>query len=300
MRILVSLVILFFCFDLNAQETPIFDSLQIVAPGALLHKVSDQFSFTEGPAADRKGRVYFTDQPNDNIWRYDPDKGDLILFLSGTGRANGLYIDQEGNIIACADENNEIRKITTKGKSSVVLGKVEGRRLNGPNDLWINRNGGIYFTDPLYKRSYWKHSEPRMESEDVYYLAVGASQPVVVDGDLKKPNGIIGSVDGKILYVADIGDSKTYRYVISRDGSLKNKTLLTNLGSDGMTMDHRGNVYLTGNGVTVFDPKGNRIAHIPVPEKWTANVTFGGDKKNVLLITAGKSVYTLQMNVKGQ
>ncbi len=291
------------CFvsKVNAQETSFFDSLEIIIPAnKQVIAVSNQFSFTEGPAADKKGRIFFTDQPNDKIWLFDPEKDKLTLFLSGTGRANGLFIDHKGNIIACADEQGDIRSITPKGKTSIVLDNIQGKRMNGPNDLWVDKKGGIYFTDPFYKRDYWSHTAQELKAEAVYYLAKGAAQPVVVCSDLKKPNGIIGTTDGGVLYVADIGDNKTYRYQIAADGSLSDKTLFVNQGSDGMTVDHKQNVYLTGKGVTVYDKQGNRIAQIRVPASWTSNVTFGGRNKKLLFITAGKGVYTLRMNVKGE
>lgn len=301
MRVFSYFLILVFCLALNAQGQSFFDSLQIIAPGAKqVTAISNQFSFTEGPAADKKGRIYFTDQPNDKIWLYDPQKNKLTLFLSGTGRSNGLFIDKKGNIVACADEQGDIRRISPKGKINIFLNNLQGKRMNGPNDLWIDKKGGIYFTDPFYKRDYWTHTKPEMEKEAVYYLSPGAAQPVVADADFKRPNGIMGSADSKVIYVSDLGAGKTYRYKIEPDGALTNKTLFVNQGSDGMTMDSNQNVYLTGNGVTVYDRQGNKIAHIPVPAEWTANVTFGGKDKKLLFITAGKAIYKLQMNVRGQ
>ena len=114
-----------------------------------------------------------------------------------------------------------------------------------------------------------------------------------------QPNGIIGTPDDRTLYIADNGDKKTYSFTIADDSSLTNRTLFADMGSDGMTIDDQGNVYLTGDGVTVFDKTGKQIAHIEVPEKWTANITFGGPDQKTLFITASKSVYTLQMNVRG-
>ena len=114
-----------------------------------------------------------------------------------------------------------------------------------------------------------------------------------------KPNGIIGTPDGKVLYVADIVAGKTWAYDIQPDGELTNKRLFCNLGSDGMTIDAEGNVYLTGNGVTVFDKTGKQIEHIDVPGDWTTNVTFGGKDRDLLFITAGGNVYGLKMRVKG-
>ena len=121
----------------------------------------------------------------------------------------------------------------------------------------------------------------------------------MVANDLEKPNGIIGTPDGKQLYIADIGANKTYKYSINPDGMLSNKTLFTEQGSDGMTIDNKGNIYLTGDGVTVYNQAGKKILHIPINQPWTANVCFGGANKNILFITASTAVYTLLMNVKG-
>ena len=171
--------------------------------------------------------------------------------------------------------------------------------MNGPNDLWINpHNGGIYFTDPYYQRPYWTRTSPEIERQKVYYLQKH-KKPIVVADNLEQPNGIIGTPDGKYLYVADIKADKTYKYRIAGDGSLIERTLFASKGSDGMTIDQKGNVYITGKGVTVYDSKGKLIEHIDVPGEWTANITFGGKNKNLLFITATTSVYTLKMKVKG-
>jgi gluconolactonase len=270
----------------------------LIVKGAVLTKLSDQYSFTEGPAVDKKGNIYFTDQPNNRIIKWSVN-GELSVFMENAGRANGLYFDHEGNLLACADEKNEIWKIDKDKNTTVLINNFEGKRLNGPNDLWVDPKGGIYFTDPFYKRDYWTHTTKEIEKECVYYLSPDKSKITNVDDALVKPNGIIGTSDGKILYVADIAANKTYSYIINSDGSLDKKTLFTESGSDGMTRDESGNIYLTGKGVTVFNPKGEKIAHIDVPEPWTANVCFGGKKFKTLFITAGKSVYTLEMNVRG-
>ena len=117
--------------------------------------------------------------------------------------------------------------------------------------------------------------------------------------DLKQPNGVIGTPDGKTLYVADIGAKKTYAYDIRPDGTLANKQLFCELGSDGMTIDNEGNVYLTGKGVTVFDKTGQQIEHIDVPEGWTANVCFGGADRQTLFITASKGLYAIRTRTHG-
>lgn len=270
----------------------------IFASGSKPQLISKQFSFTEGPAVDKNGVVFFTDQPNDKIWKYSED-GELSLFMDKTGRANGMYFDKKGNLIVCADENNQLRSIRPSGKVSILVDNFEGKKLNGPNDVWVSPQGGTYFTDPYYQRDYWTRTKPDLSTENVYFLGKGQKKPIIAAGEFVRPNGIVGTPDGKFLYVADINANKTYRYQIGSKGELTDKTLFAEQGSDGMTIDDRGNIYLTGKGITVYNPAGKKIEHIAVPTDWTANVCFFGKDKNLLFITAGKGIYFMPMLVKG-
>jgi gluconolactonase len=268
-----------------------------VSNGATPLLVSSGFLFTEGPAADADGNVFFTDQPNDRIMKWSPD-GTITVFMEGTGRSNGLFFDKAGTLYACADLNNQLWRIDKSKKVTVLIDDFAGKKLNGPNDLWVDPNGGIYFTDPFYKRDYWTRTEKEIEEENVYYFSPEKKLQIVATG-LLQPNGIIGTPDGKKLYVADIKGRKTYSFSINEDGTLSNKQLFADIGSDGMTIDSKGNVYLTGRGVTVFSAKGDKIETIDIDAPWTANVCFGGKDRKLLFITASKSVFTLKMKVKG-
>jgi len=277
----------------KAQQT------SIVKNGAELVKVSNAYSFTEGPASDKAGNVYFTDQPNDKIIKWNAEDNSLSVFKEPAGRANGLYFDHNGNLLAAADEKNELWRMDKDGNVDTLLTNYNGKKLNGPNDIWVDPKGGIYFTDPYYQRDYWSRTAAELEDKNVYYIAPDTKKVSVVASDLVQPNGIIGTPDGKTLYVADIGDKKTYTFTINKDGTLTNRKLFTKMGSDGMTIDNLGNIYLTGEGVTVFNTKGEQIHHIPIDENWTANITFGGKDQDVLFITAMGAIYTLKMNVNG-
>lgn len=270
---------------------------KIISAGEKVRLLAGDFAFTEGPASDSRGNVYFTDQPNDRILKWSVE-GQLSTWMQPAGRANGLTFDKDGNLWACADEKNELWKISTDKKVTVVLKDYEAKLLNGPNDIWIHPNGTVFFTDPHYKRPYWKRGPKEME-ECVYRVTANGKQLTRIIADLKQPNGIIGTPDGKLLYVADIGASKTYRYEIQPDGAVAGKHLFCELGSDGMTIDNQGNVYLTGKGVSVFSPEGKRIEQINVPEGWTANVCFGGKDQSTLFITASKGFYGIQTLVRG-
>ncbi len=260
--------------------------------------ISSQFGFTEGPCSDRMGNIFFTDQPNNRIWEYDIS-GKLSLFLEPAGRSNGMAFDRKGNLITCADEQEQLWSISPDRKIRVLVRDYQGKRLNGPNDVWVDPHGGMYLTDPYYQRSYWKRIRPDLPGAYVFYLAPGSSSLRPVATDLVKPNGIMGTSDGAHLYVADIGAGKTYRYRIAADGSLEEKELYVSQGSDGMTMDARGDLYLTGNGVTIYDPSGKKLCQIPIPDPWTSHVCFGGTHDDQLFITATHSLYWLPMRVQG-
>ena len=293
--LLLYCAVMSFCFHGVAQEND-----QAVTGSAMPIMVSDKFSFTEGQAVTKAGEVFFTDQPNNKIWKFDT-KGKLSVFLDSAGRSNGMYFDSKGNLVTCADEKNELWKITPSGKATVLVKNFQNHRLNGPNDLWIDRSDNIYFTDPFYKRDYWKHTTPdsALKGQHLYFLKKGKNKPVIIDSTLKQPNGIVGTADGKRLYVSDIGARLIYRYDIMKNGSVSNRTLFVEDLSDGMTVDEKGNLYLAGNGVTVYNPKGEKIQEIEIPSKWTANLCFGGSDRKILFITASEAVYIMPMKVRG-
>jgi gluconolactonase len=274
------------------------DAGDIFAPEATLQKLAGGFAFTEGPTCDKKGNLFFVDQPNDRILKWS-NQGKLTTFLQPSGRANGMMFDAKGRLIACADEHNELWSISPRKKITVLVKAFDGKYLNGPNDVWVAPGGGLYFTDPFYRRKWWDHSMMALTNEEVFYLAPNRKTLTRVTDDLKKPNGITGTPDGKNLFVSDIREAKTWRYEIAADGSLTNKTFFCALGSDGMTIDTAGNVYLTGKGVTVFDQAGNQVDHLEVPEKWTANVCFGGAEHKTLFITATESLYCIRTKFAG-
>ena len=307
-----------------------FDPTGLISSGqhGVLDTIQKGFGFTEGPAVDRKGNVFFTDQPNDKIYRWDVVSGAITTFLTGTGRSNGMEFDEDGNLIACADMHGEVWKIHMDGSHEVLVNNYNGKLLNGPNDVWINPvTGGMYITDPMFPRGYWDATDPRktgnpgwppIHSEQgpgiaghVYYLAPGSHALVRVTtmagwNPLNVfPNGVVGTPDGKKLYVNNwTGDNtgKIWVFDINENGTLSNmKTIVNNLtGGDGMSMDELGNIYVSHtNGVTAFDPNGNRILNIPLGGSGSNNV-FAGHNNKLLFITGPTDrVTSVMMNVKG-
>ncbi|MDD2305523.1 MAG: SMP-30/gluconolactonase/LRE family protein [Prolixibacteraceae bacterium] len=276
----------------QSQNNQLFDQNSKVT------KAGGGYAFTEGPSVAPDGRIFFTDQPNDKIFIWDEKGNKITTFLQSCERSNGTYFNKKGELVACADLHNRLVIFDKKGKMKIIAENYNGEPLNAPNDLWIAPNGGIYFSDPYYARDYWEPGRKELQDKrGVYYLNPAGKVIRVID-DYKQPNGLIGTPDGKTLYVSDIQDHKIWKYDIQTDGSLANKTFFAPEGSDGMTIDNQGNVYLTNNVVSVFNPKGESIARIEVPEQ-PSNVCFGGKKRNILFITARTSVYTLKMNTKG-
>jgi len=270
----------------------------VIAPGATLKKLADGFTFTEGPTSDSAGNVFFTDQPNNRILKWSVD-GTLSTFLQPAGRSNGMYFGAAGSLLTCADEKTELWSIAPDGRRTVLAGEYAGKPLNGPNDVWERPDGAIYFTDPFYKRDWWIYSTRPQDSEQVYFLSADRKTLRRVTTDLVRPNGIIGTPDGRTLFVADVRAGRTYAFDIQPDGALTNRRVRCELGSDGMTLDAEGNLYLTGKGVSIFDPRGKQIGQIDVPEPWTANVSFGGRDHQTLFITASKGLYAIRLRVRG-
>ncbi len=254
---------------------------------------------------DKEGDVYFTDQPNDRIMKWSVE-GKVSEWMKPCGRSNGMCFDHRGSLIACADERNQLWSISPEKRVTVLISSYEGKLMNGPNDVWVRPDGGMYITDPLYARPYWTRKPgSQLEGQYVFFFRPvpdGIRARVIlkpVATDLKVPNGIVGSPDGKYLYIGDLGLNETIRYRIQPDGSLADKTVVCPLGSDGMTLDAKGDIYLSGNGVTIFDPEGKKIGHIDVPEPWVGHVCFGGRDHKMLFITACRGIYGMQMKVRG-
>jgi gluconolactonase len=273
---------------------PAQESINIVAAGAEMKKLAGDFQFTEGPAADAQGNVCFVDIPTNRILKWSVADGKLSTFLENSGGANGLYFDKDGNLLACQGSERRLVSISPKGEVTVLADKYEGKRFNSPNDLWIDPNGGVYFTDPRYG----SRDGMEMEGEHVYFLTPDRKKVIRVVSDMVRPNGVIGTPNGRRLYVADEGGKKTWSYRINGDGTLSDKQLFADQGSDGVTIDARGNVYLTGKSITVYSRRGEKVAEIAVPES-PANLTFGGPDNRTLFITARTSLYSIPTEVRG-
>ena len=255
--------------------------------------LADGFAFAEGPAADADGNVYFSDITNNRIYRWTTNNV-LEVFKENTNGINGLFFNSTGDLLACEGGGGRLVSLDKSAAVTVLADSYNKKPFNEPNDLWVAPDGGVYFTDPLYFKS-----SLSQDGEHVYYLAPGQNEAVRVIDDMIRPNGLVGSNDGKTLYVTDHGAGETYRYTVHDDGTLSDKTLFASVGGDGMTIDGSGNVYICADEVLVYDSDGKKVKSISVPDKPT-NACFGGKNGGTLFITTKKALYSIVMNNAGE
>ena len=298
-------VVFVLCFAFFSEPAAQNETTGLTAPGAVpvelacIDEYAGKRSKTEGPVADSDGNVYFSNPYDSKVFKWSSTEG-LTVFTEQFNGPNGLAIDGYGRLIACEAFNRRIASLDKDGRAVRLTDKFEGGKYNEPNDLFIDRNGGIYFTDPYF---HVHRDSLEQKKRGVYYIKPGFSEVIRVIDDLKNPNGICASPDGSQLYVIDTGEEKTYVYTVNDDGTLIDRRLFVSWGIDGLVADSEGNVYITGREdfVNIYDSRGNYLERIVVPitKGHTANVCFGGNDKKTLFITAGNSLYSIRMNVKG-
>ncbi len=265
-------------------------------------KLHGDFKFTEGPAPDAKGNVYFSDIPDEKIYMVDA-AGKLSVFVEKSNHANGLKINGQGELVACEMDGQIVAYDLKSKKKRIVIDKFNGNRFNAPNDLVVDKQDGVYFTDPSFRA-------PKPMPQDklgVYYVDAKGKISRLID-NLPNPNGILLSVDEKTLYVIPTGPAEMMAYPLEAPGKIgKGKVFCTlkgadgkkGTGGDGATIDAKGNLYITSTlGLQVFDPTGKLLGIITLPEQ-PANVCFGGPDAKTLYVTARTSLYTVPMEATG-
>ena len=256
-------------------------------------KLGEGFGPIEGPAWDRKGALYFSSLSDGKIYRWSKEKG-AVLFKQLEGGCNGLRFDAAGNLLVCQPRGRRVLRITPTGKHEVVVDRYKGGRLNSPNDIWIAPDGGVYFTDPRYG----KGGELEQDGLYVFYLAPDGKTLVPMIKDLEKPNGIVGTADGKKLFVADPKAKKVYSYIIGKNGTVANRKVVADRGCDGLTVDEHGNLYLSGKVVEAYSPQGKVLARLE-PPAGVSNLTFGGEDGRTLFCTSRAGIFAITMNAQG-
>lgn len=247
----------------------------LVAAGAQeqgFERILEGFRFTEGPVVDAAGNLYFTDIPESKIYRYTPG-GELSVYLENTDGANGLFFDADGNLVACAGGARQVVRYDADGRKTVLLDQYEGKKLNSPNDLWIDPDGGIYFTDPRYGNT----ESMELDVMGVYYFHPDKGKVTRVIDHMTRPNGIIGSHDGEKLYVVDEGEDEFYVFDIKKPGKLENQTRLLYEGADGVSIDDAGSIYVTAEkSILRYDPRSGMVQRYELEVRPT-NVVWHDD-----------------------
>lgn len=289
-------------------------------------RLAEGFAFTEGPAVGPDGAIYFSDIPKRKVHRFDPKTNEMTVFMEDSGGSNGLHWDHQGRLVLCADKSRMVTRRESDGSITILEDQFDGKKLNSPNDLDIDSQGGIYFTDP----SWAKRENRDMDEMGVYYIPPAQSHPSA-DGlslaesadaqdtpagtvrvpppaapaqslevkrlitDLKKPNGIALSPDEKTLYVADNDAGLVMAYDVTAPGEVANPRVFVKPdakgGPDGMTTDTAGNLYAAwygANAVFVWNPEGQMIAKITHGPGQPTNVELA-DNETTLYITGGNT-----------
>lgn len=297
MRPLTTLLIFAAC----VPELLAADPIPGIGPSGEVQRLHTGFEFTEGPASDAAGNIWFTDIPRNQIHHIDP-AGKLSVFIEPAGHCNGLMVVGD-RLLACEMDGRLKQFSLTDKKETALADQYEGKRFNAPNDLVIDQSGGIYFTDPRFRApDPWPQGK-----EAVYYRAADGAVTRIIE-DRKAPNGVILSPDEKTLYVVPSMEKEMWAYPVESPGKIGKGKLLcelrqrpgeTNGGGDGLTVDTKGNLYITsGLGVQVVSPDGKILGVISFPEQ-PANVTFVGTDRRTLFVTARKSVYSVTMEATG-
>ena len=278
----------------------------LIAPGETVKKLAGDMKFTEGPAwIPAKKMLVFSDIPNSKLMQWTEKEG-LSVFRQSE-QSNGNILDLQGRLISCQHAARNLVRTEADGSITVLADKFDGKRLNSPNDVAVKSDGTLWFTDPP-----WGLTGPgELPGHWVFKLdpATGKIEPVVKD--LAMPNGINFSPDESRIYIADTGGHPKHPdpafhklpggihcYEVSKDGKLGKKLFQIEQGSDGMTVDVKGNLYTTHGKVHVYSADGKKLETIDVPEG-PANVTFGGDDYKTLFITAKTSLYSVRMKNAG-
>ena len=287
--------------------------LELVDESAEVEQLGTGFTFTEGPIWNPEGFLLFSDMPGDVRRRWDPDSG-VSEVANPSNKGNGMTIDNDGRLVVCEHVTSSVVRMDPDGKGGgreVLATHYEGRELNSPNDVVVKSDGAIYFTDPTYGRmpGFGIEREQDLDFQGVYRIAPGGGDPQLLIDDFDQPNGLCFSTDESLLYINDTTRAHIRVFDVSSDGTIANgRVLADGIGSgdlaigdlvDGMKLDERGNVWVTGpGGVCVFDPDGNHIGTVEVPEN-VGNINWGGPDWKQLFIPATSSMYRIQCKVSG-
>jgi gluconolactonase len=292
----------------RAQESraPQAEIAGVIAAGARVEEVRGGFKGLEGPVAAPDGGLFFSDIPANITYKLEPN-GTIAVWRENTNGANGLFLARDGRLLAAEGAGRRIVAVTPDKRAMPLATAFNGQPLRGPNDVIADSRGGIYFTDPAPRPA--PDVAPK-EPGNVHYLSP-KGEVLVLDGQIRRPNGLTLSIDEKTLYVGDTEGEFVYAFDVASDGRVSNKRQFARLielekGSfgprsraDGMAIDAMGRLYVsTAAGIQVLDRAGKHLGIIRLPSV-ARNVAFGGKDRRTLYLTALGSLYRVQMLAEG-
>jgi gluconolactonase len=286
---------------------------ELVSDDAELERLGTGFTFTEGPLWNPDGFLLFSDMPGDVRRRWDEDGG-VREIANPSNKGNGMTFDNDGRLIVCEHVTSSLVRMDPDGTGSgreVLATHFEGKELNSPNDVIVSSDGAIYFSDPTFGRmpGFGIERDQDLDFQGVYRIAPGGGDPQLLVDDFVQPNGLCFNADESLLYINDTTQAHIRVFDVAADGTISNSRVLADgIGAgdlasgelvDGMKVDERGNVWVTGpGGVWVFSPEGEHIGTVEVPEN-VGNINWGGPDWSWLFIPASTSMYRIKCQVSG-
>ena len=284
----------------------------LLSHSARLERLYSGTAWAEGPAYVGDGRVVWSDVPNNRMYSWTREEGGSV-FREPSNYSNGNTVDRFGRLLTCEHLKHRISRTESDGTVATLVDNYEGRRLNSPNDLVVKSDGTVWFTDPPYGiLSDYEGSarDSELGGNFVYRLDPDDGSLAIVADDFDKPNGLAFSHDESVLYVADTGGSHTPNgphhiraFDVLSETELVNGRVFAEISpgfADGLKVDAEGNVFTSAfDGIQVFTPDGTMLGKILVPERATANCTFGGEDGSTLFITASTALYAIETSTQG-
>jgi gluconolactonase len=286
---------------------------ELVTGDAELEQLGTGFNFTEGPLWNPEGFLLFSDMPGDVRRRWD-EQGGVREVANPSNKGNGMTFDLDGRLIVCEHVTSSVVRMDPDGTGAgreVLASHYGDKELNSPNDVVVKSDGTIYFTDPTYGRwpGFGIEREQELDFQGLYRIPAGGGDPELLVDDFAQPNGLCFTADERLLYVNDTDRAHIRVFEVDDDGRPVNgRVLADNIGTasleagdlvDGMKLDERGNIWVTGpGGVCVFDSDGEHLGTVAVPEP-VGNVNWGGPDWRWLFICASTSLYRLRCAVAG-
>jgi gluconolactonase len=287
--------------------------LELVDEDVELERLGTGFTFTEGPLWNPDGFLLFSDMPGDVRRRWDPENG-VTEVANPSNKGNGMTFDLDGKLIVCEHVTSSVVRMDPDGTGAsreVIASHYGDKELNAPNDVVVKSDGAIYFSDPTYGRmpGFGIERDQDLDFQGVYRVPPGGGDTQLLADDFGQPNGLCFSTDESLLYVNDTERAHIRVFDVQPDGTIANSRVLADgIGTaslevgdlvDGMKLDERGNIWVTGpGGVCVFSPEGEHIGTVQVPEP-VGNLNWGGPDWNWLFIPASTSLYRIECKVSG-